>query len=275
LYTALFIASPLSQKVRDLSSKLGISHLIAISGFHLGIISFVLYFIIHFCYNRIHSRYLPYRNKRYDIMIFVSIILFIYVIFLDIPASLLRAFIMFIFALFLLRNNIKIISFETLFIISIFIITLFPKLVFSLSLWFSIAGVFYIFLFIKYFSSLNKFLQFVFFNIWIYLAINPITHYFFATTSLEQLYSPILSILFSIFYPLTAITHIFNIGNILDSFLVKVLNSDIYSLEIFTELWFFIIYILISLYSTINKKAFVLLNILLVSYNIWLFHSIF
>lgn len=275
LYSALYLATPVTDDIRNFSSNMGISHLIAISGFHLGVISFVLYFIIHFCYTKVHSNYFPYRNKRFDIMVVISFLLLFYMIFVNIPPSLLRAFIMFIFAFYLLRNNIKIISFETLFIISLLIIALFPKLLFSLSLWFSIAGVFYIFLFIKYFNNLNKYLAFIIFNFWIYLAINPITHYFFATTSLEQLYSPLLTIAFSIFYPLSSILHIFNFGGFFDTFLLYFINKDIYSVEVLTPLWFVIVYILLSLLSIGYRGIFILLNLMIIGYNLWLFQFMF
>lgn len=275
LYNALYLASSLTTNIRELASNLGISHLIAISGFHLGVLSLVLYFLIHLLYNKLHSKLCPYRNKRFDIMIIISFLLFTYLIFIDMPPSLLRAFIMFIFALFLLRNNIKIISFETLLIISLFIIGLYPKLLFSLSLWFSITGVFYIFLFIKYFSHLNKLLQFILFNFWLYLTINPITHYFFATTALEQLYSPILTILFTIFYPLSVFLHLLNIGGIFDIYLEYISNINVYTIEVFTPSWFLILYILLSLFSIIKKEIFIVLNISMIIYNIWLFHFMF
>jgi len=275
LYSALFLATPITQNIRDFSNNLGISHLIALSGFHLGIIAVVLYFLLNLFYSKIHLKYLPYRNKKFDIMILVSLLLFLYMIFINTPPSLLRAFCMFIFGLFLLRNNIKIISFETLFIISLIIIALFPKLLFSLSLWFSIAGVFYIFLFLQYFRKINKILQFLLFNIWIYLAINPITHYFFPTTSIEQLYSPLLSILFSLFYPISAVLHLFGFGSVLDSIMESFIYIKINSYEIFTVDWFFILYLLISFIAIVKKEAFLLLNILLIVYNIWLFHFVF
>jgi len=274
LYNALFLASPLTVQVRQLASEFGISHLIAISGFHLGIISLVLYFIIHSLYKKIHQKFCPYRNKKFDITLMIALVLLSYLIFIDIPPSLLRAFVMFIFALFMLRNNIQLISFETLFIISVLIIAFFPKLLFSLSLWFSITGVFYIFLFIKYFKNLNKYFLFVLFNFWLYLAINPITHYFFATTTLEQLYSPLLTILFSLFYPLSFLLHIFNFGGILDDYMVKFLSFDISSIEVFTPSWFFVVYIIISLISITQRNIFILLNILFICYNIWLFSFI-
>ena len=272
LYSALFLASSLTQDTRELAAQYGVSHLIAISGFHLGIISFVLYFILHGLYHQIHKRLFPYRNKRFDLLLVVVMLLYSYLIFIDIPPSLLRAFVMFLFSLFLLRMNIKLISFETLFIISIIIIALFPKLLFSLSLWFSIAGVFYIFLFLQYFKRLHKIVQLLLFNFWIYFAINPITHYFFGATSLEQLYSPLVTIAFSVFYPISALLHLFHIGDIFDPFIQIVLDIKVQSIEVFTPFYFFIFYIIISLLSIIKKEAFVVLNFLLVGYSFWLYY---
>ena len=271
LYKALFLAIPVESSLRDIFASYGISHLIAISGFHLGVISFILYFLFHMIYKPIHQRYLPFRNKRFDLMIFISIILLIYLIFVNLVPSLLRSFTMFIFGLFLLRNNIKIFSFETLLIIILIIIALFPKLIFSLSLWFSIAGVFYIYLFIQYFKKMNKYIAFLLFNFWIYFSLNPITHYFFETTALEQLYSPIITIGFTIFYPFSAFLHIINLGEILDSGLNSILNYDIITYKKLTPLWFFILYLMFSFLSIFSKKSFIVLNILFLLFNFWLF----
>jgi len=271
LYSALFLATNINQNIRELCSSFGISHLVAISGFHLGVISFVLYFFIHIIYNKIHQTFFPYRNKRFDILIIVSIILFSYLLFVDLVPSLLRAFVMFIFGLFLLRNNIKILSFETLLIIVLFIIALFPKLLFSLSLWFSIAGVFYIFLFLHYFKNINKYIQFLLFNFWIYGAFNPIVHFFFKTTTLEQLYSPILTLLFTIFYPLVAFLHIIGIGGLFDTIILNIMQLNITTYLEPTPLWFFIFYLVVSFYSIINKKGFIFLNILFLLFNLKLY----
>jgi competence protein ComEC len=271
LYSSLFLAVPIDANLRDTFSSYGISHLIAISGFHLGIISFVLYFLLHIIYSSIHQNYFPYRNKRFDLMLIVSIILFGYLVFVNIVPSLLRSFVMFIFGLFLLRNNIKLFSFETLLIIVLIILALFPKLLFSLSLWFSVVGVFYIYLFIQYFKDLNRYFSFILFNFWIYLAINPIVHHFFATTSLEQLYSPILTILFTIFYPLSLFLHLITYGGLLDPILTFGLNFPISSYDKFTPSWFFVLYIVISFLSIISKKLFIVLNILFTLFTFWLF----
>ena len=275
LYAALYIATPLTAEIRKLSAKLSVSHLIAISGFHLGVMSFVLYFIIHIFYNQIHQSYFPYRNIKFDILIVTICILLYYLYFLDTPPSLLRAFVMFVFALFLLRNNIQIVSFETLLIISVFILALFPKLLFSLSLWFSILGVFYIFLFIKYFKNLHKYIQFILFNFWIYMAINPITHYFFGATAIEQLYSPILTIIFTFFYPISIIAHLFHMGSLFDGLLQFLIKLDIVSVEVYTPLWMLCIYIILSLLSIKSKRVFIFLNILMIVYMIWLFRFVF
>ncbi|MEA3499329.1 MAG: ComEC/Rec2 family competence protein [Campylobacterota bacterium] len=275
LYSALFLAIPLNTELRDICASYGLSHLIAISGFHLGVISLVLYFIVNIIYKPIHQRYLSFRNKRYDIVLITIVAMFSYLIFVDLVPSLLRAFCMFIFGIFLLRNNIKLLSFETLFIIVCLIIALFPKLLFSLSLWFSVSGVFYIFLFIKYFKNLNKYLQFILFNFWIYGAINPVTHYFFGTTAIEQLYSPIVTVLFTIFYPLAAFLHLINSGGLFDNILLQLLQQDIKVIDKFTPLWFFITYISVSFYSIFNKKGFILLNTLFILFNFWLFLALF
>jgi competence protein ComEC len=271
LYSALYLAIPIDNGLRDLFSAFGISHLIAISGFHLGIISLVLYFILNLVYAPLHQRLLPYRNKKYDIMITVSFILFGYLLLTGMVPSLLRAFAMFVFALFLLRSNIKILSFETLFIIILGLTALFPKLLFSLSFWFSVSGVFYIYLFLHYFKGLNKYLQLLLFNFWIYLAMNPIVHYFFPVTSVQQLLSPILTILFSVFYPVTLFLHFTGFGDLFDEILLFAVNIKIDSFDISTPVSIFTGYIALSLFSVFNRYAFYLLNIFIVLFSLYLY----
>lgn len=271
IYEAIFLALPTNTDLRDIFAVYSISHLIAISGFHLGVLSFILYFIFYYPYNFFHNRYFPYRNRRFDILCIVLSLLFVYLIFTNLVPSLLRAFIMMVFGIFLLRSNIRLISFETLLLTLLFILVLFPKFLFSLSLWFSVIGVFYIFLFIKYFQNLNKVFLFLFFNIWIFASFNPIVHYFFGVTSWVQLLSPFITILFTIFYPLELFLHLIGYGSLLDSFLVIAINMKFYIFEVITPLWFFITYIVVSLFAIIRKEAFVVLNILVVAFNLYLY----
>jgi competence protein ComEC len=271
LFNALFLAIPTNKAIKQICANYGISHLIAISGFHLAVLSFVLYWILYNIYTPIKRKYFPYRNTKFDILIMVSIILFSYLLFLGLVPSLLRSFLMFIFGIFFLRTNIKILSFQTLGLVVLLIIAFFPKLLFSLSLWFSVAGVFYIFLFLQYFKNLNKIVKFFLFNIWIYLAISPITHFFFGTTAIQQLYSPIFTLGFTIFYPVELFLHFISFGNLLDDYISLIFNVKIISKEIFTPLWIFISYIVVSLLSISCPKWFRTLNLSFLSFNLWLF----
>ncbi len=271
LFNALFFAIPINKEIREVCATFGVSHLVAISGFHLGILSLFIYWILYFPYKKLQSKYFPYRNKKFDLLLLTTILLFSYLIFVGVVPSLLRAFVMFVFGIFFLRTNIKILSFGTLVLVVMFIIAIFPKLIFSISLWFSAAGVFYIFLFIQYFKNMNKIIAFLLFNIWIYLAINPITHFFFGTTALVQLYSPLFTIGFILFYPLELFLHLIGQGNLFDSFIQYWLNLNIETKEVFTPAWVFIGYIVISLFSIPCPKWFRTLNLSFIAFNLWLF----
>ncbi|MFA7084520.1 MAG: ComEC/Rec2 family competence protein [Arcobacteraceae bacterium] len=272
LYNALFFAIPISKELRIICANFGISHLIAISGFHLGVISFVMYWILYFPYTYWHKRYFAYRNKKYDILCITAVVLLLYLLFTSMVPSFLRAFVMFILGLTLLRNNIKLFSFETLLIVTLLILSFFPKYIFSVSLWFSIAGVFYIFLFFEYFKNMPKVGKFFLFNAWIYLAMNPITNYVFGTTSYLQLFSSFLTLLFTLFYPIIAILHLIGLGDLFDEYLLKMFSLNAYSSEVLTPLWFFCLYVLFSLLSIKKKAFFIVLNLMIVGFTVYIFY---
>ena len=50
LFNALFLATPINKSLRDKCVDFGVSHLIALSGFHLGVLSFVLYWVVYLFY---------------------------------------------------------------------------------------------------------------------------------------------------------------------------------------------------------------------------------
>ncbi len=269
IYGALFLATNSNPFLRDTFANYGVSHLVAISGFHLGIISIIIFWISSILYKPIQKRYFPYRNAKADILLITMFVLFSYLYYIDFVASFLRAFMMFALAFYLLRHNIKLISFSTLLLTLLLIITIFPKLLFSLSLWLSISGVFYIFLFIKYFKELNKVVAFLFFNLWIFLVLNPIVHYFFGVTTYEQLLSPIVTIIFTLFYPLSLFLHIIGQGNSFDSLLEIWLLKEVNSIEVFTNVYLFVFYILVSILSIFYRYAFYLLNALFCLFNFY------
>ncbi|WP_072680715.1 ComEC/Rec2 family competence protein [Arcobacter sp. LA11] len=271
LFNALFLAIPISKEYREIYTNFGISHLIAISGFHLAIIVGVVYWLIYFLYSYIHQRYFLYRNKRFDILILTLVVLFFYLLLIDFVPSMLRAFIMFFIGVYFLRRNIEIFSFQTLLITLLLIISFLPKYLFSISLWFSIIGVFYIFLYLQYFKNVPKILAFFLFNFWIFLVFNPIVHFFFYNTSYEQLLSPFITLFFSIFYPLELFLHFVGLGSLFDKYIVMFLDYKMIIFEVITPYWFFVLYVITSLGSIFYKSAFVLLNILLVLFNIYLY----
>ncbi len=273
LFEALFLAVPVSKELRDVITAYGIAHVVALSGFHLAVLSFVIYWILYYPYKILQDRFFSYRNRRYDILLITIFIMFYYLILTDIVPSLLRAFVLFCIGIFLLRSNIKIFSYATLLYTFLIVIAIFPKFIFSIGFWFSIFAVFYIYLFIQYFKNGNKILLYIFFNIWMFLIFNPIVHYFFPQTAIEQFYSIPITIFFTIFYPLEIVAHIFNISSYFDNYLKIFLENKIYVYEVFTPLYFFILYILFSFFSIWSKKSFFILNILMIGFNFYLYIS--
>ena len=273
LFNALFLAIPVSSELRDIITAYGIAHVVALSGFHIVVLSFIIYWILYFPYSFLQNRYFPYRNRRFDILLITMAILFYYLLLTDIVPSLLRAFVLFSLGLYLLRSNIKVISYLTLFYTFLIVIALFPQYIFNIGFWFSIFAVFYIYLFIQYFKNGNKILLYIFFNIWMFLIFNPIVHFFFAQTAIEQFYSIPITIFFTIFYPLEIVAHIFDFSIYFDKFLKIFLENKIYVYEVFTPLYFFILYILFSFFSIWSKKSFFILNILMIGFNFYLYIS--
>ncbi len=273
LFNALFLAIPVTSELRDIITAYGIAHVVALSGFHIVVLSFIIYWILYFPYSFLQNRYFPYRNRRFDILLITMAILFYYLLLTDIVPSLLRAFVLFSLGLYLLRSNIKVISYLTLFYTFLIVIALFPQYIFNIGFWFSIFAVFYIYLFIQYFKNGNKILLYIFFNIWMFLIFNPIVHFFFAQTAIEQFYSIPITIFFTIFYPLEIVAHIFDFSIYFDKFLKIFLENKIYVYEVFTPLYFFILYILFSFFSIWSKKSFFILNILMIGFNFYLYIS--
>ncbi|MDD3324774.1 MAG: ComEC/Rec2 family competence protein [Sulfurospirillaceae bacterium] len=249
LYNALFFAKSISKENRDNVQKWGISHLVAISGFHLGVLSFLLYFLLNPIYRFFQDRYFPYRNRTLDISAVVFTTLFAYMYIIDFTPSFLRAFIMSLVGFYLVSKSVKILSFSNLLITIFIALIISPKLVFSISFWLSVSGVYFIFLFLYHFGDKNKWFIFFVLNVWVYLLMMPIVHFIFSVFTPLQLFSPILSILFVLFYPLSMLLHVVGFGDVLDEFLKTFLayNSSVYSLSVSME--FLSLYIVLCLAS--------------------------
>lgn len=253
LYSTLFLATPITKDLRVDLSRLGISHLAVLSGFHISFIIATIFIFSSILYKPIHNKFFPYRNFFRDTGIFAFLVIFIYLYFLDFPSSFLRAVSMFLIGFILFDRNILKGWFETLFLATTFLIAFFPILIFSISFWFSVSGVFYILLYMKY-TKFPLWADLFLINIWVFIAMIPIVHLIFPDFYLSQLLSPIWTILFSIFYPLSAFLHISHFENIFDEVLLQFLNINFgekYQFQ--TPIWFFVSYTILSLYFAIKK----------------------
>jgi competence protein ComEC len=255
-YQAIFLAKPISKKLRVQISKLGISHLIALSGFHLAILSSILFAIFNPIYRFFQQRYFPYRYNLIDIGFTILIILALFVYFVNSPASLLRSYIMMVIGWIALISGIRVISFSFLVTAIMVIFIIFPKLLLSLAFWFSIAGVFYIYLLIERFNINNRLLMTIFISFSIFILMLPIVHTIFSITATTQLYSPLLSLLFSIFYPISILLHIIGFGNLFDGLLEQLFSLDNHFIEIKIAPIYLLGYISLSIGAIFSKWIF-------------------
>ncbi len=249
LFLALFLADPISKELREEITLFGISHLVAISGYHLGVLFGIFYFLLRPCYGYFQDRYFPYRSMKFDLSVIIIVLLFGYMYMLDFIPSLLRSFVMMVVGFLLMHRHFKILSFEVLSVAVLMILAFLPSFIFSVGFWFSVSGVFYIYLFLHYFSHLKNWQIFIFLNVWVYIAMLPIVHFIFVQFSFYQLLSPLFSVLFGLFYPIEMFLHLIGYGGMLDIYIDSLLHTKAPIYEISTPLWFLIIYLSISIFA--------------------------
>lgn len=262
LFGALFFADSYSKELRHEISKWGIAHLVAISGFHLGLLSTFLYFFLRPLYRFFQDRFFPYRNSSLDLALMVFLLLGIYIYYIDLVPSVLRAYVMGLVGFFIFSKNIKLISFSTLFMTVCLILIAFPKLTLSIAFWFSVSGVFYIFLFLHHFSHLSKINALILLNFWVYILMMPIIHSIFDIFTLYQFLSPFISIAFAVFYPLEIFLHLINQGSLLDRYILDFLEIEmrVYSLEV--SLYELLFYLGVSLLAIRSRTLALLLPLI-------------
>ena len=265
-YEAIFLAKPLSKQLRDIVASLGVSHLIALSGFHLGILSAILYFLMRPPYRFVQTRFFPYRHELFDLGLVVAVVLGIYLFITDFPPSLTRAYAMLVFGWVFVLLGVSILTYSFLFFVVTVLAVLDPSLLFSLSFFFSVSGVFYIYLLLDWLKTDSKILTTLAITVWVFIVMLPITHYFFDVTSLYQLLSLPLTILFTFFYPLALLLHSMGMGQLLQFPLPQ--NLPTYAIS--TPTWLYYAYITLSLLA-INDRFKPLLLIVAVGFSIYLF----
>ena len=131
------------------------------------------------------------------------------------------------------------------------------SLLVSLSFWLSVAGVFYIFLLLQYTQAYSaKVISFIFIPLGIFVLMLPVVHGIFGVTSIYQLLSPLLSILFVPFYPLAMLLHLLGIGGIFDHALLWLFTLPTQSVEHLLPLWAVASYVGVSIVAIWYRKVF-------------------
>jgi competence protein ComEC len=262
LYKALYFGKSIDYDTRAKLSTLGISHLFALSGLHLGFLSGILFLILSPFYKLFQQRFFPFRNRFFDLGIAIFFVEFLYLYFTNFPPSLVRAFVMeviiFISLIYLEKDPMIILLYT--FVVSLVI---FFEKVFSIGYFLSFIGVYYIFLFFKYFKV--NWINTIFLSFYMYLMMFVIGHFFFYNFNYYQLLSPFVNILFSIFYPLSIFLHIIGFGDLFDN-VIKLylsLGEKFYYVKINTII--FIIFLLFSFIAYYRKWAFYGINTLALS----------
>ena len=158
---------------------------------------------------------------------------------------------------FLLVLGLELISFQFLFFAVLLILLLKPPLLASLGFWLSVAGVFYIFLLIRWFRDYPAwFITVVAIPVGVFLLMFPIGHIVFQNTTPWQLMSPPLSLAFILFYPVALFVHLLGMGDLFDPALLALfdLPKSAVAIEMPTPLT--LLYIALSIASIWSKKIF-------------------
>ena len=271
-YNAILFATPLKKMLRDKIAQLGVSHLVALSGFHLGILWGLVYGLLLLLYRPFQQRYFPYRHALFDVGLVAMIILGIYVWFVGFPPSLLRSYAMVFVGWGVLLLGMELLSFTFLTSVFLLLSLLFPSLLVSISFWLSIAGVFYIFLLLQYTKHWNKWMiTLMVIPLGIFVLMLPVVHMIFGVTNVYQLLSPLLSLVFILFYPMVMILHLIGIGEIFDGVLIRLFMLPKEGVEHLLPMWLGLGYIVLSIAAIWYRKVFYMVLVLAFSYAVYIF----
>ncbi|WP_415407256.1 ComEC/Rec2 family competence protein [Sulfurovum sp. CS9] len=271
-YNAIFFATPLEQELRQKISMLGVSHLVALSGFHLGILWGLVYGVLLLLYKPLQQRFVPYRHALFDVGLVAIVFLGVYLWFVDFPPSLVRSYAMVLVGWMVLLLGMELLSFTFLTTILTMLAALFPSLLVSLSFWLSIAGVGYIFLLLQYTKEFNKWIiTLLFIPFGIFILMLPVVHAIFGVTSGYQLLSPLLSLLFIPFYPLVMVLHMIGFGGMFDTVLLWLFSLPNEGVDKLLPLWAMLGYVGLSLGAIWSRKLFFVVIGLALGYGIYLF----
>ena len=219
VFAALFATVPVGAELRERLGIFGVSHLLAISGFHVGLLSVSLFWLLAPFYRFFQSRCFPWRNIRRDLFMVVAVLMFGYVALLDAPPSMLRAYAMLLIGFVLHDRGVKLVSVASLAVAAALLAAIWPRLMFSIGFWLSVSGVFFVFSFLRLFRFRHKAARFFWLHWWVYAAMLPIGLRLFGLFSLWHVLSPLWTMAFVVFYPIEIVLHLAGAGDALDGLL--------------------------------------------------------
>ena len=257
---AFILGDKTNIKIYDRYQRIGVAHLFAISGMHIGFLSMVFLKILR----KVKIKY-----------VIVDLFLIIYGFIVGYPSSVLRCILFFILNSVLKYLKIDISNVRLLCIVSFIIILLDSNIIYDIGFLYSVSTVGGIFLFTKFIKSNNKILGMFKLGIITFLFSLPITlynYYSFNILSIifNMFYIPLVS---SIIYPLAILSmmipwliNIFNIFvNVLESitsFLDNLKFLNIYMS--FNIVYAGLYYLILVIFFKFNKKRYLLLLVFLI-----------
>lgn len=258
IFGSLFMAAPLSKELRAQINLYGANHLLAISGYHLGLISILIFLSFGTLYKALAQRFFPFRDYRVDVWALSFLLLSAYLVLLDFVPSFFRAFTFALCGFVLAIRGFKLANTQTFWLCFFILSALFPALLFNIGFIFSCFGVWFILLFNKHFlksnlKSYKSYTKLFLINLYIFFAMQPVVLPFFNVVSIQQLLGIFLNFIFILFYPLAALLHIVGLGGILDGMLIGFLDFKLASKEINISPAFIFLYLLISLLAARSK----------------------
>lgn len=263
LFGALFLDEAMGEELQQKVSLFGLAAILSLSGLNVGILSAMLLFVLSPLYRAMQDRYFPYRHRQKDLAMVVIGAMIGYLAIVDMMPSFLRAVAMLIAGTLLYMRRIDVMSFESLGLITAILVAFDPALIVSIGFWFSVAGVYMIYLYLAYWGGYSRMRIYVGLSVWIYFAMLPIIHAVFDQFSWAQLSSPLTSMAFDLFYPVTVILHLLGIGGIADGMIGSLLSLPATPLHLSAPLWFAVLYVMTALAASRIKEAFWTLNVLM------------
>jgi competence protein ComEC len=160
----------------------------------------------------------------------------------------------------------EIFSLEILAFLLLVSLIFFEKM-FSLGYFLSVMGVVYIYLFFRYFKP--TFLNSLILSLYMFIMMFVITHTFFGNFNLYQLFSFIANILFSLFYPIEIILHIFGMGGVFDNLIERYLKLGSDFVEVKFPFWIMCVFVFFTILAFFKRWAFYGINLLAIVFVIY------